>query len=272
MELSVYRAALRALDQAAVPFLVGGSYAFERYTGIARHTKDFDIFVKPEDRDAALAALARRGFRGDLAFPHWLAKAWIDDVFVDVIFGSGNGIACVDELWFTFAPAAEVLGQPVHLVPPEEMIWSKAFLFERERCDMADVVHLLRATGAELDWYRLLARFGERWRVLLAHLVLFGFVYPSETSRVPAHVMRGLLDRFGAEQDAADALADERVCRGTLLSRAQFLVDVCDWGYADARRAPSGTMTDEDIRIWTAAIDERTTPRPRLSMPNALGH
>src|SRR3954451_1057714 len=46
-----YCQAIRTLREAEVPFLVGGAYAFERYTGIARHTKDFDIFVRPKDLD-----------------------------------------------------------------------------------------------------------------------------------------------------------------------------------------------------------------------------
>src|SRR5262249_43850079 len=44
-----YLRAMRLLDEASIEFLVGGAYAFERYTGIARHTKDFDIFVHPRD-------------------------------------------------------------------------------------------------------------------------------------------------------------------------------------------------------------------------------
>jgi len=46
-----------------------------------------------------------------------------------------------------------------------------------------------------------------------------------------------------------------RVCRGTLTSRAQYLVDLELWGYEDARLAPYGSMTEEDTSIWTAAID-----------------
>jgi len=33
--------------------MVGGAYAFARYTGIVRHTKDFDVFLRPADRDRA---------------------------------------------------------------------------------------------------------------------------------------------------------------------------------------------------------------------------
>ena len=51
---------------------------------------------------------------------------------------------------------------------------------ERERYDGADIAHLLRARADQLAWRRLLRRFGPHWRVLLGHLVLFGFVYPGE--------------------------------------------------------------------------------------------
>ena len=51
--IAFYREAMQALDNAGVPFLVGGAYAFARYTGIHRYTKDFDIFVHPADFDTA---------------------------------------------------------------------------------------------------------------------------------------------------------------------------------------------------------------------------
>ena len=50
---------------------------------------------------------------------------------------------------------------------------------------------------------------------------------------------------------------DSKVCQGTLLSRAQYLVDVEEWGYEDARVTPRGSMTEEQIAVWTAAIDQR---------------
>src|SRR5207302_251148 len=87
-----------------------------------------------------------------------------------------HALAVVNDAWFEHAVAGEALGRRVRLVPPEEMIWQKAYIMERERFDGADVLHLLRARGRRLDWPRLLARFGPHWRVLLSHLVLFGFV------------------------------------------------------------------------------------------------
>ena len=50
-----YVAALAALNAAGLPYLVGGAYAFARYTGIERHTKDLDLFVRRADAPAILA-------------------------------------------------------------------------------------------------------------------------------------------------------------------------------------------------------------------------
>ncbi len=257
--VDLYLAALRSLRRAGVPFLVGGAYALERYTGICRDTKDLDVFVRPADCEVTLRAVREAGFKAEVVFPHWLAKALTGHETIDIIFSSGNGCAQVDDGWFEHGVADRVLDLPVRLVPPEEMIWSKAFIMERERYDGADIAHLLRARAATLDWARLLRRFGPHWPVLLSHLTLFFFVYPGHRHTVPARVMRELLRRL--EREAGQTTADERtarLCRGTLLSRAQYLVDTECWGYHDARLA-GGTMSEADIAAWTSAIDE---PRP----------
>jgi hypothetical protein len=244
-----YRQAIRVLHAADIPFLVGGAYALAQYTGIVRHTKDFDVFVRPDDAQAALDALAAAGYRTEMTFAHWLGKAFFGQDFVDLIWSTGNSVAKVDDEWFTHATPAPFLGEKVLLCPPEEMIWSKAFLFERERFDGADIAHLLRVGRQGLDWHRVVDRFGPHWRVLLAHLVLFGFIYPSERTAVPEWVMRGLLGRLGAELDTP---GDRRVCQGTLLSRIQYVIDLEHWGYADGRLDPPAGMTAEQARVWTS--------------------
>lgn len=249
-----YCRTLKVLNESKVAFLVGGAYAFACHTGIERHTKDFDIFVRPEDCPRVLQVLADSGCKADMTFPHWLGKAYCGDDFIDVIFSSGNGLADVDDEWFEHASSGEVLGIPVKLCPPEEIIWSKATVMERERYDGADVAHLLRACGGSLDWPRLLRRFGPHWRVLLSHCVLFGFIYPAERAQIPDWVMQELIERLQNEKNSAPP--PERVCQGTLLSRAQYLIDIERWGYRDGRLTPGGAMTGEEIARWTAAIDE----------------
>ncbi len=145
-----------------------------------------------------------------------------------------------------------MLGVRVLTVAPEELLWSKAFIMERERYDGADVIHIIRSGAERLDWERIRTRFGTRWRVLLGHLVMFGFVYPGERSRIPAWLMTDLLSRLNGEL-VTDSPAG-RLCQGTVISREQYLPDTLEWGYEDARLAPLGGMTAQDIAQWTAAI------------------
>jgi hypothetical protein len=249
----LYRNALDMLNRSGVPYTVGGTYAFQYYAGISRSTKDFDIFARARDVQRVLDVLTRTGFKTEMAFTHWLAKAHHGDKFIDVIFSSGNGVAEVDDEWFAHAVDETVLGVPVKLTPAEEMIWSKAMIMERERYDGADVAHLLRHCCGLVNWDRLVHRFAGNWRILLSHLVLFGFIYPGERSLVPSVVMKDLVNRLLGELEVPTR--DSKVCQGTLLSRAQSLVDVDDWGYEDARLIPRGTMTEEQIAEWTGAID-----------------
>jgi hypothetical protein len=216
---------VKALHTAEVPFLIGGAYMVEVCGGVSRSTKDFDLYVRPNHVKAALRALARAGYKTELTFPHWLAKA-------------------TDE---------ELLGVPVKHCAPEEMIWMKAYIMERERFDGADIAHIFLCCAAEIDWAHLVRRFGSDWRVLLSHLILFGYIYPGERARIPAAIMEDLITRLRGEARTAEP---ERLCRGTLLSREQYLVDVQEWGFRDARLEERVQMNEKDIADWTDAIEK----------------
>lgn len=256
-----YQSAVRYLQEGSIPFLVGGAYSFARYTGLERHTKDFDIFVRPADCQRVLRTLTGAGYGVELTFPHWLGKSYSGDNCIDVIFSSGNGIARVDDEWFEHAVEGRVFDMDVLLCPVEETIWSKAFVMERERFDGADIAHLIRGSGREMDWQRLVDRFGPQWRVLLTHLVLLGFIYPCERDVIPDWVMVEMMKRLSAE--TLSPAPQERICQGTILSRAQYLVDIEDWGYGDARLV-HGYMQESDIVRWTDGIaTEQPTPATR---------
>jgi hypothetical protein len=256
-----YQSAIRYLQAAKIPFLVGGAYSFARHTGLERHTKDFDVFVRPRDAQRVLDTLRAAGYEVELTFPHWLGKGFSGENCIDVIFSSGNGLVRVDDGWFEHAIQAVVFETPVLLCPVEETIWSKAFIMERERFDGADIAHLIRGSGPHIDWQRLLARFGSYWRVLLSHLVMFGFIYPSHRDIIPAWLLDELIIRL--RHDMISPPPSERTCQGTILSRAQYLVDIEHWGYDDARLT-AGHMSQTEIDIWTDAIaTERPTPATR---------
>jgi hypothetical protein len=246
----VYRAVLWHLREAGIPYLVGGTYALEHHAGLVRSTKDLDLFVRRADWSRISDALAGAGIECELVFSHWLGKAHRNGLVVDMIFAGGNGLVEVDDDWFARGIPSFVVDVPVHLVTAEDMIWSKAFVMERERFDGADVLHIIRRSGATLDWNRLIECFGSHAGVLLAHVILFRFVYPGLREVVPQRVVDDLWRR-AAMPDEAPA----HLCRGTLVSRGQYLIDVHEWGYLDARELPTGRMTAQQIREWTAAID-----------------
>ncbi len=250
--LTFYKTALHALAAAGVPFMVGGGFAFSRYTGIARYTKDLDVFVRPQDSEWALGTIATTGYRTEMIAPHWLGKAFCDQAFIDIMFSSGNGVAVVDDEWLEHARQATLFEVGVRLCPVEEMIWSKAYVLERERYDGADVAHLIRAHGDRLDWRRLIRRFERHWPVLFSHLLLFRFAYPSHRSQVPPWVLRSLAGKLRRDLDTD--IPKRPVCQGTLMSARQYLVDVDSWGYEDARLDPDVHMTAQDIALLTGAI------------------
>jgi hypothetical protein len=64
--------------------------------------------------------------------------------------------------------------------------------------------------------------------------------------------MEELSARLMAEVDQGNR--SERICYGTIISRQQYLKDIDDWGYRDARLKPLGRMSKEDIAHWTAGI------------------
>jgi hypothetical protein len=260
-ERDVYRRALQALNDASVPYVVAGAYAIYEHTGIYRQTKDLDLFVEPSTVVTAARVLKDAGFVMRLEDLHWLAKGFVGDRFVDLIYGMGNAVAFIDADWVTYSRQGVLAAQPVHIAPAEELIWHRLFINERHRHDMSDIVHLLLTVGDGLDWKRLMARVGPHWPLLLAQLQMFSYVYPGYRSNVPAWVMEQLIEQaratIGRDEEDAD------LTRGTLISRFSFAIDVREWGFADprgemVRQARSHPVVGEIARsdVWDERSDE----------------
>src|SRR5579862_1829239 len=164
---SLYRRALMALRDSGIPFMVGGAYGLGYHTQIHRETKDLDLFTLPRCCPDMLRLFADLGFPSRMVARHWLGKVMVEDAVIDIITGFRNGVGQVEQNWLDHAPESLLFSTPVRILAPEEMIWSKAFVMERDRYDGADIVHLIRARAGDLDWRRLLARFGAHWLLLL---------------------------------------------------------------------------------------------------------
>lgn len=232
-EREVYKRALRVLNEHGIPYVVAGAYAIYEHTGIYRETKDLDVFVEPERTIEAARALREAGFTMRLEQPHWLAKACDGDLFIDLIFGMGNGLALIDAGWYKHSRPAILAATPVRIAPPEELLWHRLFIHERHRHDMGDIVHLIACVGRAMDWSRLLERVAEHWPLLLAQIHIFMYVYPELEGAVPRWVIDTLLERV--RDEASRARTGERVTRGALISRFSFNIDVTEWDFRDLR-------------------------------------
>ena len=226
-----YAEVLRELGRLGIPFLLSGTYAVAAYTGISRPTKDLDIFCKAGDLPRILAGFQALGYGVEIEDERWIGKVRRGAFFFDVIFASSNGTMPVTDQWFDAARQVEVLGATVRIVAPTELVWSKAFIQLRHRYDGSDVAHVLLKQHENIDWRRLLSYMEAHWEVLLAHLLNFRWIYPSERNHVPRWLMDELLERLRLQLDLPPP--QMKVCRGRMFSRVDYQTDVQEWGFAD---------------------------------------
>jgi hypothetical protein len=224
---ALFRDVLKILNEKKIPFAVSGAIALQKHTGICRSTKDLDIFLSAEDGESALACLSKNGLRCEVVDPVWLAKAYRDKYFVDLITGMSNAVITVDESWIKHSHPGNVLGVPVRLLAPEELLVSKLFVTRRERFDGADIAHIVYATKGKLDWERILRHVGEHWEILLWSLLLFRYVYPGNSSFVPASLWQDLIGRLTRATSNPDPRQE---FRGSLIDDCMFAIDVEEWG------------------------------------------
>jgi hypothetical protein len=225
-----YKEALTMLNESETPYMLGGAFALFHYTGIYRDTKDLDVFCKFDAFNKILSFFADKGFRTEITDVRWLGKIFHGEYFIDIIFSSPNNICLVDDTWLEHADNATFEGVDIKILPPEELIWCKCYVQNRERFDGADVNHVLLKYGKQLNWKRLLGRIDPHWQVLLAQLLTFQFVYPADFHDIiPKWLFDELIAR--AQDQYKLPAAVERVCRGPLLDQTQYAIDVKEWDY-----------------------------------------
>lgn len=227
---SYYREAIEMLQECGVEFMLGGAFALRHYTGIARDTKDLDVFCHSSDYPKILKHFGDHGFHTELTDVRWLAKVFKDDYYVDIIFDTPNAICRVDEVWFQHATQGEFENLPILLVPAEELIWCKIYVQNRERFDGADVNHVILRHGRQLDWKRLFSRLDQHWHLLLAQIINFQYVYPSDYQEIiPKWLFDELIARANDQYNIPAPVA--RVCRGPILDQTSYSIDVKEWDY-----------------------------------------
>lgn len=159
---------LDALEENQTPYCLIGGIAVSGM-GRPRSTHDIDVFIRPEDAEAALEALARKGFEVERTDPGWLFKGWKDNMMVDLIFKS-HGDIYFDKEMQDHAKPTSYHGRDILTVSPEDLIIIKAAVHsEVGPHHWHDALALL--SHAQIDWQYLLKRARRAPRRLLALMI-----------------------------------------------------------------------------------------------------
>jgi predicted nucleotidyltransferase len=157
--------------------------------GRDRRVTDIDLFLRDRDVEPALAALRDVGFETLVVSPNWLAKAFKDDVLVDLISRSTHDIGLNDEI-LERAVEVDLHGRRLPAVSPEDLIVMKAVATVE---DTARYWHdALSVLGRpDLDWGYLTRRAKQHGARRILALLFFA---QSMDLLVPEEVITELLD------------------------------------------------------------------------------
>lgn len=153
--LDTLKQAVGALRDAQIPFALAGGIASWARGGPPRE-HDLDFFVKPEDADRALAALAEAGMRPEKPPEGWLYKAFDGDVMVDLIFEPASGPVTGEEL--ERAEELEVQATRMHVLAATDILATKLLALKEHDVDYDSVLEISRALREQVDWDDLRAR------------------------------------------------------------------------------------------------------------------
>jgi hypothetical protein len=219
----IYQRVIRDARARGIRFALGGGFAVNTYTHRWRDTKDLDLYIRPQDQEAMIDLLTSAGlsdYYDQLPYDRaWIYRGYSEGTIVDIIWEMANYRAQVDELWLTRGPEADFCGELVRLLPAEEMIWSKIHVLQRDRCDLPDVLNLIYAVGATLDWEHLLRRLANDAPLLGSALLIFTWLCPGRAQAFPLW----LWERLQLPAPPLDPAPECHHCRVDLLdSRPWF--------------------------------------------------
>jgi predicted nucleotidyltransferase len=150
--------AAAALRDAGVPFLLAGGLASWARGG-PQTDHDVDFFVKPEEAEDALQALARAGMRTEKPPEDWLYKAHDENgTLVDVIFRPSGGP--VDDEYFEHAEEIEVGSVSMLVASLEDVMTTKLLALSEQEPNYSSVLEIARMLREQIDWDQVRERTG----------------------------------------------------------------------------------------------------------------
>jgi predicted nucleotidyltransferase len=166
--LEVLADCVRVMRNSGIPHAFMGGLASTIY-GRERHTHDLDLFVRPEDAERTLEALAAAAYRTEKSNPDWIFKATKKGLLVDVIYMGTDG-AVFDEEMQKHVRVVDFQGNRLPIVAPEDLMALKLAAFREDTArQWYDCLAVLEAQ--ELDWDYLTRRAARRPHRVLALLI-----------------------------------------------------------------------------------------------------
>lgn len=147
--LAAMKKAGGALNQAGIPFVLGGGLACWA-RGAPKTEHDVDFLVKPQDAQRAQQTLARTGMRTETPPEGWLLKAYEGGVLIDLIFDPQGGP--IDERTFERAEELEVHAMRMKVAALEDVLVQKLLALKEQEPDFSSVLELARALREQVDW------------------------------------------------------------------------------------------------------------------------
>jgi hypothetical protein len=156
--LDTLKRAGAVLRDAEIPFALGGGVAIWAYGG-PETEHDLDFFVKPEDAERALQALAENGFRPEKPPEGWLYKAWDGDVLVDLIFYP-KGLP-IDDAVLARGETMSVLAMDMQVMAIEDVLITKLMALNEHALRYEGLLEIARALREQVDWPHVRAATAE---------------------------------------------------------------------------------------------------------------
>jgi predicted nucleotidyltransferase len=193
--LDVLDRAIEAVEGTGEPFAVIGELGSATF-GRDRGTRDIDLFVRPPGAPVIVDALAAAGFAVDVVDDHWLYKAHLHGIDVDVIFRATRDIL-FDDRMSSRVQTADIYGRKLPVVPPEDLLVMKALATDEDTARYwYDALAIVART--DLDWDYLAMRARQHGARRILSLLLFA---TSVDLLVPGRAIDELYERIRGDRD-----------------------------------------------------------------------
>ena len=195
--LDVLDRAMSAVRSTAEPVALIGELASAAF-GRDRGTRDIDLFMRPASAPVVLDALEAAGFDVDVVDDHWLYKARMHGIDVDVIFRATRDILFDDEMAARVRDAP-IYGRSLPVVAAEDLLVMKALATGEDTARYwYDAIAIL--ARHDLDWEYVSMRARQHGARRICSLLLFA---TSVDVLVPGRAIDSLYDliRGGSDVD-----------------------------------------------------------------------